>query len=808
MRKAFTERLGKERLYWDGGTGSLLQARGLAGGELPERWNLVRPEDMIDVAQAYFEAGSDIVNANTFGASRLHYPDREELRGIVEAGVCHVKEARRRCGREDDAYVALDIGPTGRLLKPYGDLDFEEAVSIFGEVVRYGAEAGADLVLIETMNDSLEAKAAVIAARENCSLPICVTVIFDSGGRLLTGGTPASTVAMLEGLRVDALGVNCGLGPQQMLPIVKQILELSSLPVIVNPNAGLPRSENGKTVYDLSAEKFAEAMVPIAAAGAHVLGGCCGTTPDYIRQEIAKTAALPFSEPVRKHRTVVSSFSETVVAGERPLLVGERINPTGKKKFREALRAHDMDYIIRQGLMQEEQGADLLDVNVGLPEIDEPAVMEEAVMRLQGVLSLPLQIDTSSPAALERALRIYNGKPMINSVSGKKESMEAVFPLAAKYGGVVVGLTLDENGIPESADGRLEIARRIIREAENYGIPREDIVIDGLVMTVSTDPRAALVTLETVRRLKEELHVPTILGVSNVSFGLPQRELINASFFVMALQNGLDFAIINPGSTAMKASFRSFLALSGLDPQCAGYIGEFAGQSPAAAAPPRPAAAPEKQEAADGETDEPGRSVRSGMAEKAASETRKLLLGGGDPMEIVNRCLIPALDAVGRGFEKGSIFLPQLLMSAEAARAAFDVIKEAMKGAARETKGTVILATVKGDIHDIGKNIVKVLLENYGYDVRDLGKDVPPETIVKAACESGAPLVGLSALMTTTVVSMEETIRLLRKARPDVRIVVGGAVMTKQYADEIGADYYAREAMDTVRYADRVFEVL
>ena len=801
MKKSFLERLGQERLYWDGGTGSVLQAKGLKGGELPERWNLTRQEDIVQLAVSYLEAGSDIVNSNTFGANRLHYPDPEDLKAVVQAGVRHVQEARKRTGR-DDAFVALDIGPTGRLLKPMGDLDFEEAVSIFAEVVRFGTEAGADLILIETMSDSLEAKAAVLAAKENSDLPVCVTTIYDGKGKLLTGGTVQSVTAMMEGLRVDALGVNCGLGPRQMLPIVKELTEVCSLPVIVNPNAGLPRSENGKTVYDLTAEEFAAEMLEIAKLPVHVLGGCCGTTPEFIREEIRLTRDLPFISPVKKHRAVVSSFSQAVEIGGKPVIIGERINPTGKKKFKEALRNNDIEYIVQQGITQEDSGADMLDVNVGLPEIDEPAMMETVVSRLQGVLALPLQIDTTNAEALERGLRIYNGKAMINSVNGKQESMDTVFPLAAKYGGVIVALVLDESGIPDNADGRIAIARRIYAEAAKYGIPEEDILIDGLAMTISTDTSSAETTLETIRRVREELGGNTILGVSNISFGLPQREVINAFFFTMSLQNGLSCAIVNPGSEAMMASYRAYLALSGQDPQCTGFIGTYGAMSGYAFG-----FSEKKSSGTPGASGLNSSAAGAGAPDTgaAAEETGKLLSAGEDPLDVVNRELIPALDIVGKGFEKGSIFLPQLLMSAEAAKEAFEVVKEAMSGVPRAGKGRVILATVKGDIHDIGKNIVKVLLENYGYDVLDLGKDVAPETIVETAEKENIALIGLSALMTTTVVSMEETIRLLRERKPDTRVVVGGAVMTKEYADAIGADCYAKEAMDTVRYADLVF---
>lgn len=784
-----TERLGKEWLFFDGGMGTILQERGLAAGELPEIWNITHPDEILSIHRAYLDAGSNIINTNTFGANALKYP--ENLREIVEAAVAHAKEARHQSGRED-AYIALDIGPTGRLLQPMGDLPFEQAVELFGEVVRIGAAAGADLVLIETMSDSYELKAAVLAAKENCSLPVLATVIFDENGKLLTGGTVDSVVALLEGLRVDALGVNCGLGPKQMLPIVQQLVKVSSLPVIVNPNAGLPRSENGKTVYDISADEFASLMAEIADLGVQALGGCCGTTPEHIHKMIEICKSRPFVPVAPKHRAVVSSFSQAVEIGKKPVIIGERINPTGKSKFKAALREGNIEYILSEGLTQEDSGAHILDVNVGLPEIDEPAMMAQVVTRLQSVLALPLQIDTSNTEAMERGMRLYNGKPMINSVSGKRESMEAIFPLVKKYGGVVVGLTLDENGIPDTAEGRVQIAKKIYETASAYGIAHEDIVIDGLAMTISSDSSSALVTLETLRRVRDELGGNTILGVSNISFGLPQREIINANFFTMALQSGLSCAIINPNAEAMMRSYRAFLALTDQDEQCAGYIAAY-GSQPAAA----PQAAPDSAMSL-------AESIERGLRERAA-EAARTALQTAPPLELVNAELIPALDRVGKGFEAGTVFLPQLLMSAEAAKAAFEIVKDAMRGAPQETRGKIILATVKGDIHDIGKNIVKVLLENYGYQVLDLGKDVAPEVIVETARKENVEMIGLSALMTTTVVSMEQTIRLLREKKPNTKVVVGGAVLTQEYADSIGADCYARDAMATVYYADSIF---
>ena len=804
MRKDLRERLGKEWLVFDGGTGTILQSRGLRGGELPETWNLRRPEDIIDLHCGYLRAGCDIFNTNTFGANALKFPD--DLEEIVTAAVNLAKEARRRCGRED-AYVALDIGPTGKLLEPLGDLPFEQAVELFGEVVRYGSRAGADLVLIETMSDSYEAKAAVLAAKENCDLPVLVTVTFDGQGKMLTGGSVDSTVALLEGLRVDALGVNCGLGPEQMIPIVERLTEVCSVPVIVNPNAGLPRTEGGRTVYNVGPEEFADRMEKIARMGVQAVGGCCGTTPEHIRLTAERVKKLPFKEPVPKHRTVVSSFSQCVEIGDKPVIIGERINPTGKKKFKQALRDNDIEYILREGLRQEDSGAHILDVNVGLPEIDEPQMLAEVVKKLQSVLALPLQIDTTDPAALERSMRIYNGKPMVNSVNGKKESIETVFPLVRKYGGVLVALVLDEDGIPSDAEGRIRIARRIYEAADRYGVPREDIVIDGLAMTISSDNTSALVTLETLRRVRDELHGHTILGVSNISFGLPRRAVINSYFLAMALQSGLSAAIMNPGNEDMMEAYRAYCALAALDPQCMQFIEAYAGTSDRAPAE-KAVRETEGVSAPAGGSANTAMSLREsvlrGMAQSAAEAARAALKDTA-ALDLIDRDLIPALDQVGKGFEAGTVFLPQLLMSAEAAKAAFEVVKEFLQGQPQEVKGRIVLATVKGDIHDIGKNIVKVMLENYGYEVLDLGKDVPPEVIVDTADRENIKLVGLSALMTTTVVSMEETIRLLREKKPDTKVVVGGAVMTQEYADAIGADCYAKDAMATVHFAEEVF---
>ena len=798
-------------LFCDGGMGSLLQEAGLKPGELPGTWNITHPEELVKIHKAYLEAGADIVTTNTFGVDRLKYNENTEfqLEPVIRAAVTNAKEAIRQSGKQ--AWIGLDMGPTGKLLKPMGDLAFEDCCAIYREVVEIGADAGADFVLIETMSDSYETKAAVLAAKEGCNLPVFVTVTFDERGKLLTGGSPASIVAMLEGLGVDVLGMNCGLGPVQMKEILKDILEVSSIPVMINPNAGLPRSENGKTVYDIDAAHFAKTEEEIVDMGARIVGGCCGTTPEHIRM-VAERCHNKKPVPVtKKNRTVVSSFCQAVEIGKNPVIIGERINPTGKSKFKQALRDHNLQYILQEGVTQQDHGAHVLDVNVGLPEIDEPSMLEEVVRELQSIIDLPLQLDTTDPVAMERAMRVYNGKPLINSVNGKEESMRTVFPLVQKYGGVVVALALDEGGIPETAEGRIQVAKKIYKTAAEYGIGPEDIIIDALCLTVSSDSQGAITTLETLRRVRDELHGKTILGVSNISFGLPQREIINAAFFTMAMQNGLSAAIINPNSEAMMRAYYSFRALMNLDPQCSEYISVYSGQVASlgqSAVTGNGGSASGSAAGAAGSqgTSDLHASIVKGLKDQAVQAARELL-ETQDALDVINSQIIPALDVVGKGFEKGTMFLPQLLMSAEAAKGAFEVIKEKMdaSGQKQEKKGTIILATVKGDIHDIGKNSVKVLLENYSYDVLDLGKDVPPETIVETAVEQHIELVGLSALMTTTVPSMEETIVQLRKAAPWAKVMVGGAVLTQEYADTMGADQYCRDAMASVNYAEQVF---
>lgn len=789
-------------LYLDGGMGTLLQAEGLQPGEYPERWNCSHPEVIRKLQKAYFDAGSNVVCANTFGANGLKF-EPEELEEIIRAAVGHARWAAEHSTNPAPKFVALDMGPTGRLLRPYGDLDFEDAVEIFAQVVRIGADCGADLIMIETMNDSYETKAALLAAKENSTLPVFVSNAYGEDGKLMTGASPAAMVAMLEGMGADVIGANCSLGPKQLRGVVEELLECASVPILLKPNAGLPRSVDGKTVYDVAAEDFAEEVTSLVEAGVRVVGGCCGTTPDYIRALVERSRDTRAVTITDKGRTVVSSYTHAVSFDRDPILIGERINPTGKKRFKEALRTGDMDYLLNEGIRQQEKGVQVLDVNVGLPEIDEVAMLTRAVGELQAVIDLPLQIDTSDAQAMEQALRRYNGKAMVNSVNGKAESMEAIFPLVKKYGGVVVALTLDESGIPTTVEGRLAIAQKILDTAKTYGIARKDIIFDTLAMTVSAAPDAAMVTLGALERIENELDCRTSLGVSNVSFGLPQRQAINAAFFAAALERGLSAAIMNPDSGDMMKTYYAHRALHGLDENCADYIDFMSHYVPAEVKSTAAASAPTEVSGSALQ-----RAIGKGLGEQAGALTAELLKTYA-PLDIVQQEIIPALDEVGRGFESKRVYLPQLLMSAEAAKSAFEKIKAAMSDTpAKTTSCTVVVATVHGDIHDIGKNIVRLLLENYGFSVVDLGRDVAPEQIVAEVEERHAPLVGLSALMTTTVPAMEETIRQLREKAPWCRIVVGGAVLTRDYAAAIGADHYAKDAMETVRYAEEVQKAL
>ncbi len=781
----FKEKFGKEILFFDGAMGTMLQKNGLKIGELPENMNLTHPDVLIKIHKEYLDAGCNVITTNTFGANSLKFNNVDE---IITSAVNLAKESAKNYDR--DTFVALDIGPIGRLLEPCGDLPFEDAYNLFKEQVIAGERAGADLVLIETMGDLYEIKSAVLAAKENTNLPVLVSMIFDEKGILLTGADIKTAVVTLEGLGVDGIGMNCGLGPDQMLELLKEMNKYSSTPIFIQPNAGLPVSVNGKTTYNVTPEEFAQKQLSILHNGASALGGCCGTTPDHIKAMIDLCKNEKITEIEKKNYTAVSSYSKTVIFNEKPLIIGERINPTGKKLLKEALRNNDMDYIYREGVTQTDAGAHILDVNVGLPEIDEPVMMVNTVKGLQSILNTPLQIDTSDTVAMEKALRIYNGKAMINSVNGKEESMNSVFPLVKKYGGVVVCLTLDENGIPETVDGRMEIAEKIINKAQEYGISKNDLVFDPLCMTVSTNKANAKITLECVKKLKYELGVHTVLGISNVSFGLPNRELLNSSFFTLGMKNGLSAGIINPKSEMMMNAYYSYNALMGYDENFEDYISsvtEFKNETKSADVDLKTA-------------------VIKGLKEQAKQETEKELLTK-TPLEIIDGILIPALDIVGKDFENNKVFLPGLLMSAETAGVSFDIIKEYLVKNGSETakKGKIVIATVKGDIHDIGKNIVKVLLENYGYDVIDLGKDITPQEIVDAVKTYNVKLVGLSALMTTTVPAMEETIKLLREQATDVAVMVGGAVLTEEYAEMIGADYYGKDAMSSVRIAEKIF---
>ncbi len=904
------ELLGNQFLYLDGGSGSILQGWGLKPGELPETWNYKNPEKIVDLGYNYFAAGSNIIYTNTFGAYKTKFG--LDLKKIVHGAVDCAQKAREKwlseCKKNgcqaQDCFIALDIGPCGKLLKPMGDLDFEDAVDIFRSTIDLGLECPVDAIVIETMNDAYETKAAVLAAkeaREACGkdIPILVTNVYDLQCHLLTGANPEAMVAILEGLGVDALGLNCSLGPKEMMEPVRRLVEASSIPVIVKPNAGLPRDVDGKTVFDVGPVDFANAMKEIANLGACILGGCCGTTPEHIRElkkavNGDKLVVPPYKSISYKNKTIVASYTHTVQigGGAVPVLIGERINPTGKKKFKEALRNKDIPYIIHQGLDQEAAGAHVLDVNVGLPEIDEKEMMVKVMTELQGVTNLPLQLDTSSPEVMEAALRRYNGKALVNSVNGKQHIMDEVFPLVKKYGGVVVGLTIDENGIPETTEGRVAIAKKIYENAAKWGIPKKDVIIDSLTMAVSSDINAAKATLETIKIVKDELGGSSVLGVSNISFGLPNRAFVTSTFFTLAMHNGLGAAIMNPLENEMMKAWYCYVLLNAQDKDCLNYLefsqkydekkqadeqktalagvqgainaiyGAFpssgqvnpalAGLKGAAGGPStrfrdhsgtagtvigtagavigKGAAVIEPVEitsagagttvgagassASSASTEpQPGtlqHAVIHGLKDDAAKYTEQFLSNGMQAVEIIDQHLIPGLDYVGKRFEQKKMYLPQLLMAADAAKSAFAVIKDYLEktGQKGEPKGTCIVATVHGDIHDIGKNIVKVLLENYDFNVIDLGKDVPPEVVVEACKKDHVEMVGLSALMTTTVPAMKATIELLRKECPWAKCCVGGAVMTQEYADSIGADFYGKDAMDTVKFAQRLFGVV
>ncbi len=788
----FKDAFGRRPLFCDGAMGTMLQSLGLPVGKSADSWSIEQPEKVKQVHLEYLQAGADIITANTFSAAFSATYEAEE---IAKAGVEIAKQAVELSGRQ--AFVAFDMTSCGELLEPLGQVSFEQSYSGFAKAAAAGERAGADLILIETMTDTAEIKAAVLAAKENTALPVVVTVTVDENGRLMTGADVITAAALAESLGADGFGLNCGFGPQKMLEFVPELLEFTKLPVLVNSNAGMPRIIDGRANYDVDAAEFAESAKRLLELGCSAVGGCCGTTPKHIEATVNKCKGLALNRPEVQRRSFVSSASKTVFFGDKTVLIGERINPTGKPKLKAALRAQDFDYLCTEAVSQENAGAEILDVNVGISEIDEISVLERAVKRVQAASSLPLQIDTSNFAALEKALRAYVGKPLINSVNGSEESLNSVLPLAKKYGAMLVGLTLDEKGIPETAEGRIEIAQRILNRAEALGIDKSDIIIDPLAMTISTGEYGAKPTLDALDYIKNTLGVHTVLGVSNISFGLPNREIINSAFFTLAMQRGLSAGIINPMSPALMQSYYSFNALYAYDKGCLEYIENCS--APREIASAAPAQKPKAEFA-----DDLAGAVIKGLRDKAAEKTRELLTCQR-PVEIIDGSLIPALDEVGRLFESQKLFLPQLLLAAGAATAAFDVIKEsiAASGEKKETKGKILLATVKGDVHDIGKNIVKVLLENYGYEIVDLGRDVPPEKIVEAAKAQGIRLVGLSALMTTTVPAMQETVALLRREH-ECKIMVGGAVLTEEYAKQIGADYYCKDAMASVRCAENL----
>lgn len=870
MNKAILQDISNDRIFFlDGAMGTMLQKSGLKLGERPEILSLTDAEAIEKIHREYIKSGSQIIYANTFGANAHKLAGTGyEVKEVITAAV---KAARRAAASTDTAvslagtvaasadtavssvgtvaassadtvYVALDVGPIGELLEPYGTLTFESAYEIFKEMIVAGDEAGADLIVFETMTDLYEVKAGVLAAKENCELPVFVTMTFEANHRTFTGCSVEAMACTLEGLGVDALGINCSLGPDEIFPIAAELSSYTALPLIIKANAGLPDPET--ETYSITADLFAESMKRYSGLNIKFVGGCCGTTPEYITamKKVLEGAAVKERIPVRKSR-VCTPTSVVEIDGVR--VIGERINPTGKKRFRQALLENDTDYIINQGIQQAEAGADILDVNVGLPEIDEPQKMVQTVKSLQAVLDLPLQLDSSDAEAIEAGLRVYNGKPIVNSVNGEPEVMERIFPLIRKYGAAVVGLTLDDRGIPPKAEDRFAIAEKIVDTALSFGIPKEDIFIDCLTLTVSAQQAEAAETLKAVRMVKERLGVRTVLGVSNISFGLPYRDLINHSFLMLAMGSGLDLPIINPNAESMMNAVMAFNVLSNRDRDSAKYIEKFADYAPQQTVSSK-TAAPVSSGAASyvssgGSSAGPGQAdsvasaafassaasaasaisagassdrslsdlinhaVEKGLKEEAVRATTSLL-EDEDEMTVVNQHLIPALDRVGTAFEKGKLFLPQLLNAAAAASEAFEVIKKKMaaSGQSGALKEKILIATVKGDIHDIGKNIVKVILENYGYQVIDLGRDVPPEDIVRTAVSENVRLVGLSALMTTTLKSMEDTIAALRASGHDCKIMVGGAVLTPEYAEKMGADFYAKDAKESADIAKEV----
>lgn len=779
-------------MFFDGSMGTFLHNMGLKTGYLPEEWNFTRPDKIYYIHKAYLEAGADVISTNTFGANRYKLNDTPyTVYQTVEKAVSIAKDAAedfyKSTGKK--AFTALSVGSIGKLLKPLGHLDFEDAVTAYGEIVSAGEKAGVDLILYETMSDPYEMKAALLAAKENTALPVILTMILDSKDRLLSGGSPENACIMLEGMGIDGIGINCGEGPEQLVRVLPKLTDVSSVPILCNANAGIPVSKEGKAVYNVDKHTFAKETEKLVELGASAVGGCCGTNDEYIKEIVLLLKDKQIKPVTEKQFTAVSSRSKIICFGKEPLIIGERINPTGKPLFKEALKNGDMEYILREGIAQQEKGAHILDVNVGLPGIDETDMLTKAVESLQAVIELPLQIDTSNISALEKALRIYNGKPLINSVNGSEESMAAVFPLMKKYGAACVCLAMDETGIPDEPEERVKIIEKIINKAEEYGIDRHNLIADGLVTSAASSKNAAEVTVKTISLIKEKLGLNTVLGISNISFGLPKRDNINAAFFGMALEAGLSAGIVNPLSETMMNAYYSSRALEGYKALYAEYVNKYIAE-------------PSKEKVYSELTLRD--SIISGLAESSAKATKKLL-ENTDPLVIIGEHLVPSLDEVGKDFERGKMFLPQLLMAAEAAKAAFEEIKKSYKGERKSSGRKIVIATVKGDIHDIGKNIVKTLLENYGFEVIDLGKNVPPETVLDAVLSNRAKLAGLSALMTTTVANMAETVKLIKEKAPFCRVMVGGAVLTQDYADSIGADFYGKDAVSAVKYARLIF---
>ena len=792
----------------DGGMGTMLQAAGLKLGARPEELNITDPALIEGIHGQYAAAGSRIVNANTFGASAHKLAGSAyTLEQVITAGIENCKRACAPYG----ALTALDVGPLGELLEPSGTLTFEDAVAEYARIVKAGEAAGADLIFFETYTDLYELKAALLAAKENTRLPILASMSFEAGGRTFTGCTVESFAATARGLGADAVGINCSLGPKEIFPMAKRLAEAvpGNFPVFVKPNAGLPRADGSG--YDITPQLFALQMKPYRELHLFAAGGCCGTTPEFIKLLNGTFAGCTPGRPAHRMPSVLCTPVDTVTV-DGITVVGERINPTGKKRFQQALREGDMNYVLEQAVSQAEAGAQILDVNVGAPGVDEPVLMEQVVKALQSVTSLPLQLDSSNVEALARGLRVYNGKPIVNSTNGEPEKLAAILPLCKKYGAAIVGLAIDEKGIQPKAADRVAIARRITEAALAAGIPREDIYIDCLTLTASAQQEDVLATVQALEACKKELGVRTVLGVSNISFGLPCRTYLNTTFLTMAMYAGLDLAIMNPSSEEMMAAVYAYNVLTNRDKQSTKYIERFADRVPASTALAQAAKAAPAASAAEAELTGPYaalmKAVEKGLKGDAAAHTRALL-AEKQPLEVVDEALIPALDIVGAKYEKGTLFLPQLLQAASAAQSAFEEIKTAIaqKGEGNASKGRIVLATVKGDVHDIGKNIVRVILENYGFEVLDLGRDVPVETVVDTVREKDVHLVGLSALMTTTLKSMEETIAALRAAKLDCKIMVGGAVLTPEYAEKIGADWYAKDAKRSADIAKEFFGV-